>query len=634
MLGGVRGDRRIGGMVVFAPQIGALSRLNEPSDPYDDLITIEYYGSYQDDPFVIGRDLSFIEIYNNAVYFGAELVGFQTLRSTDGGEYVVVEKSIPELQYNLFAISSNDVVFSGYETAWAGDRSTTSLTWNVTEGKLENYELIDWDNTTVTVYDAEGNVIAERLNLKNPGPNAAGFIGGVHGEVFEPSWNGSEERRYMQFSLAFANPMADAEHPAYDWSKNAWDDANLNSVKPLSFKINGINILGDVFETSGEIELRYIDYKTVNEVMTGAGIVLDLPFVSAKGNNEIRTGVFNGQGESYSITVTDVYGVTHTIEGVYSSPSFDIGTSIKFSELERTSRSVEILISREDGRAVYVDVTDAEIIAVEGNGTSNVKITVSEAISFSYKYVDENGNEISRVLEVDNIVKPAPYITVDVDTSVVLVDEDGVEYRYGNVVIRLVDDNFNLTDIYTGKQPTFTFKPEGVTSYIFSKSEIVASFGDEEPIEIPESISYSIDFELREVIDPLAVITVSDAPSVKINAFKEDRGYYEDMKLALILEPTGIGDSIEEGEGVTFKYSGKRVNAAAFLSRLGWGSGYRFLAEVEFGGAYRTFIKQGIYTEAPDYESGMSDAVDGVTLNGRLITVEKNSKFTLVHLLN
>ena len=97
----------------------------------------------------------------------------------------------------------------------------------------------------------------------------------------------------------------------------------------------------------------------------------------------------------------------------------------------------------------------------------------------------QNNDEISKTLEVSNILKPDPYITVDVDTSQVLVDDDGTVYRYGNVVIKLVDDNFTLTDIYTGKAPTFTFTPEGVTSYVFSKSEIVASLGDEEPIGIP-----------------------------------------------------------------------------------------------------------------------------------------------------
>lgn len=619
-----------GGMVVFAPQIGAKSRLNDPSDPYDDLISIDYYGSYQDDPFVIGHDLSFIEIYNDPVYFGAELVGFQNLRSSNGGDYVVVEKSIPQLQYNLFAICSNDVVFSaGYKHSWAGDHTTSGVSWNVTDGKLINYELIDWDNTKITIYDGDGNVLAEGLNMKNPGTNAAGFIGYSYGEVYEPAWQGEPAKRYMQFALEFANPMADAEHPAYDWDKSYSNEVNVNSRMGISFVINGINILGDEFTANGELELRYIDYSSVGERMTESGIVLDIPFVSSDGVCEIYTGVFNGAGQSYSIELTDVYGVTHTLEGVYTSENFDTGTEIKFSKLERTSKAVEITIKRTDGRAIYVDVTDAEIISVLGNGTSDVKVTVSENIDFSYKYIDSEGREVAKTLGVSNIVKLAPYITTDVDTSVVLVDENGTLYRYGNVVVRLVDDNFTLTDIYTGLSPMFTFIPGGETSHIFSKNEITAKFRDEEPIEIPKSFSYSIDFELREIIDPLAEITVADAPSVKLSAFKEDRGYYEDMGLALIIEPSGIEDSmiVDAGE-TTFKYSGKRVNASALLSKLGWGSSYRFLAEVSFSGAYKTFIKQGVYADVPDYETGMSDSIEGVELNGRLLTVNDNTKFT------
>ena len=613
-----------GGMVVYAPQIGSKSRLNTPEDPYDDLTTVEYYGSYQDDPFVIGRDLSFIEIYNDAVYFGAELVGFQTLRSTNGGDYVVVGTSIPELQYNLFAINSNDVVFSVHDVSWSGDHSTTSAIWSVTAGELINYELIDWNNTEISFFDADGYVIAEGLDMRNPGVNSAGFLGYGYGEIYYP-YTGERE---MQFSMNFANPKTTPMNPSYDWSKDSTDIENASSQKRVNFKISGINLLGDSFEVDGGLDLRYISYSNVGQRLTESGIILDLPFVGLGGKDTIYTGIFNGAGAVYMFDITDAYGNSHTISGVYSVENFDEGTDIHFSNFEKTSKPVEVRISREDGADIYISVTDAEIISVEGNGTSDVKVTVTDSIRFGYSYVDQNGKEVYKILSVTNIVKPNPRITVDVDTSVLLVDDNGTEYRYGNVEIKLVDDNFTLTDIYTGTYPTFTFTPGGVTSYIFAKNEILATLGDEEPIEIPESISYEISFELREIIDPLAQPSSADAPSVKISAFKEDRGYYADAELALILEPNGIGDSIIEGNGTTFKYAGKRVNASTFLSKLGWGSSYRFLADVSFNGAYKTFIKQGIYTEVPDYMSGTGDVIDGVTLNGRLITVDKNVQFT------
>ena len=614
-----------GGMVVYAPQIGAASRLNDPEDPYDDLITIEYYGSYQDDPFVIGRDLSFIEIYNDAVYFGNELVGFQNLRSDNGGEYVVVETSIPELQYNLFAIQSNNVEFTAPHTlGYAGDHKTMSANWSITNGKLINYDLIDWDNTTITFMDAGGYVLAEGLNLWNPGTNDAGFIGASYGEIYYP-YSGERE---MQFGLDFANPASMVGHPAYNWNVNEWDEENVNSLMTVSFKIQGVNLLGDEFETEGTINLRYIDYNNVSYKMTESGIVLELPFISEDYSDEIYTGVFNGYGYNFMYDVTDVYGNNHTVSGVCTLPDFDTGTDITFSSLYTTSKPVVITLNRNDGTKIYVDVIDADIISVEGNGTSSVTVTVTDSIRFGYKYIDKDGNEVVKSLAVSNIVKPNPEIKVDVNTDIVLVDDDGVRYRYGNVTITLIDDNFTLTDIYTGKTPTFTFVPGGESSYTFRVEDIIATLGDEEGVSIPESLTYTIDFELREVIDPLAEVTVADAPSVKISAFKEDRGYYEDAKLALILEPTGIEDSIVEGDGITYKYAGKRVNASAFLGELGWGSGYRFLVEIAFGGAYRTFIKEGIYTDAPDYETGVSDAIEGVTLNSRLITVEANTQFT------
>ena len=614
-----------GGMVVYAPQIGAASRLNDPEDPYDDLITIEYYGSYQDDPFVIGRDLSFIEIYNDAVYFGNELVGFQNLRSENGGEYVVVETSIPELQYNLFAIQSNNVEFTApHSPGYAGDHKTISANWSITKEKLINYDLIDWDNTTITFTDASGYVLAEGLNLWNPGTNDAGFIGASYGEIYYP-YTGERE---MQFALDFANPVSVVGHPAYNWGVNEWDEENVNSVRSISFKINGVNLLGDEFETEGTINLRYINYNSVSYKMTESGIVLELPFISEDYSDEIYTGVFNGYGYNFMYDVTDVYGNKHTVSGVCTLPDFDTGTDITFSSYNKTSKPVVITLNRDDGANIYVDVIDADIISVEGNGTSFVKVTVTDCLKFGYKYIDKDGQEVVKSLTVSNIVKPNPEIKVDVNTDIVLVDDDGVRYRYGNVTVTLIDDNFTLTDIYTGKTPTFTFVPGGDSSYTFRVEDIIATLGDEEAISIPKSLTYTIDFELREIIDPLAEVVSSDAPSVKISAFKEDRGYYENANLALILEPTGIEDSIVEGDGITYKYAGKRVNASAFLRELGWGSGYRFLVEVAFGGAYKTFIKEGIYTDAPDYETGVSDTVEGVTLNSRLITVESNAQFT------
>ncbi len=608
-----------GGMVVYAPQIGALSRVYDSSNPISDNYAIEYYGDPQDDPFTIGHDTSFITIYNKPVYFGEQLVGFENLTSRGWGPYEQTETSIATLEYNLFAIKSNDVYFGGSIRTGSGAAPTVGIMWRVNGENdenenqyyyngIQNYELIDWSKTTISLYDEDGNVLAEGLDVHNPGTNAAGYFGTSYGEIYYPDTG----ERELRFGLNFANPMA--------------TDDNVGSEEKISFTINGENIYGTPFEAGGTVNTKYIDYSSVTQAMTRDGIVLELPFVSADYGTAIHTGIFNGADQPYSIEVTDAFGVKHAISGTYTE-NFDVGTDISYSTHQKTSEPVKVTLRRADGVKLYVDVMDADVMNVEGNGTSNVTVTLYDSIRFGYKYVGSDG-EVSKILEVANVVIPKPYISVDVDTDIYLVDDEGVAYRYGNVTVTLRDDNFELTDIYTGDAPKYTFIPGGPASYTFSRDEIMARFGEEAAMNIPESLTYTINFELREVIDPLAEVTVADAPAVKINAFKEDRGYFNDEKLSLIIEPSGTEGIVADGTGVTMRYSGKRVNASAFLSKLGWGTAYRFLAEVAFDGAYKTFIKQGIYNDAPDYTSGMSDSIDGVTLNGRILTVEKNAQFT------
>lgn len=485
--------------------------------------------------------------------------------------------------------------------------------------------MINWDNTYISLYDENGELLAENLNPFNPGANAAGFVGASYGEIYYPD---TGERVYS-FSLKFANPQATDEHPAYDNSYGVGTPEYIASHRTVYYKLSGINIYCMPFEVSGGVSTQYIDYEGVREEITGKGVVLTLPFVMDNGSNDIQTGLFaNGE---YSVTVTDMFGNERKIDHTITCGSAE-NIDIRFSTLKTTSEPVVITVSSQNGEKVYVDVTDASRMSVEGNGTDSLTVTVTKNVKFSVKYKDSDGNVQVIELEVDNIVEPKPYAFSSNISDTYLTDEEtGATYMYGIVMVTLQDDNFRLMDIYTGSVPSYTFVPGGPTSYTFKKDDIVAIFGEEAAKEITQDVTVTLPVdELRESINPMEQLGASDATGIKIKAYKEDRGYYSEIDTSLVLESALLGDaySIADGE-IRYTFSGKEISAASLIDALGWGTSFRFVTEISSNVGTKTFIKQGLYPGAPDYHTGYSDEVDGVTINGRLVTVDKNAEFTL-----
>ncbi|MBE6652706.1 MAG: hypothetical protein E7610_04740 [Ruminococcaceae bacterium] len=593
-----------GGSVVYAPQIGAEDRLyGQP---------VEYYGSLQDDPFVIGRDDSFITIYNSPVYYGSELSGFQNLTSRNWGPYEPVEFSIPELEYNLFAISTNHVIFGSGTQSYGS--TSNDVYWN--RSSITNYDLIDWTRTKITVYEGT-TVLAENLDLFSPGPNAAGFMGASYGESYYP---GIMET-YDRFSLAFADPdKATAENGATE--------------REMNFKIEGVNIYGNAFVVEGSVSTDYIDYTGVTETMTGKGVRLKLPYITADYGDAIYTETFV-KGTAITKTVTDMFGQERTISHTLTT-GIEADVQIDFSTYKATGDAVTVTLKHNTGEKLYVDITDPGRMSVLGNGTADVSVIVTDNVKFNVLYM-KDGQVESVMLEVDHIVKPAPYTYSTNMPSSSLVDPDTyITYMYGTVTVELRDDNYILLDRYTGKIPSHTFYPGSPTSHIFSKDDIVAYFiGDDRQerteYEIPRDVVVSLGVdELREPIDALAQLESSSATGLKIRAYKNNNGLYEAINSSLVIESYQMSDAFASEDGETqYAFSGYSISAESLLKDLGWGTGFRFVTEYTASVHAKSFIKQGLYPGAPDYETGVSDKVDGVTLNGRLLTVEKNAQFTL-----
>lgn len=597
-----------GAITIVAPQIGDQKRIdNYDGDldedgnilAYTNELNIDYYGLYFDDPFTVGDGwTTWRKSYNQPEYFGAQLLGFKThlLHNTEEGEYnyELLEEANADLTYNLFNIETNDIKWSSSNIVSRPVESDVSI--NYFNGK--NFELIRWNDATITF--SEGD-LADEVTLALGGEdNTIGYMGAS-------VWG---DKNTLSANIAF--PRADAEHPA-------------GTKVTRKYKISCYNIYGKHFETEGTVDLYYIDYN-VSTAMKQHGAEVYFSFNTQEYGTAARTGRF-GSG-SYSMFVTDYYGniieMPYTIDG-----DFDLGTQISYSEYEDTPDAVTVIISR-PGNNIYVDVTDYAIMSVENNGSNTVTVILTDNTDFSYRYLDENGEEKMFILTVDNIKKPNikpiwNYNLVDVKQK-----DDGTKYRYGEVTVYLTDPNFSLVDKYSGKVPSFTFTPDGQKSYTFKAEDIEARLGDK-IVPIEKDITVVLDIELYPTPDPLNLkVEDKETPNVQVLAYANRGGYYFESKLALQLQNARHSTALTDHKGYKiFEFVGARANASELIKYVGWSTSYRFEIETVDMSRVRLFVKEGLYASPPDYETGISDIIEGVELNSKLLTVTKNAKFTL-----
>ena len=433
----------------------------------------------------------------------------------------------------------------------------------------------------------------------------------------------------------------------YELQKDTEDEAlagyytcRIDSIR-RDYLIEGYNIFGDYSSRSGSIEVEYTEYRVItdskgNSEASGEynGAVIYLSMFSVERGNRIKTGKLSG-GE-YQETQTDYYGNTHTFTHTIQS-IIDTGTESTFSNFEPTAQPVTVTLKRNDGKKLHVDITDYGLMQVAGNDSSEVTVTVTDNTVFSYRYIDENGDEIIIKIRIDNIVKPNPRLLWDCNLGDTQTDENGT-YRYGTVTVTLFDEDFTLVDRYTGKTPTFTFHPGGDASYTFDAESILATVGNDLPITLSKDIWAQLPFELREVPDPLGIydpvtgerLEDTETPNIQILAYSNQNGYYAEEQLALrVISGRGSNSLATHEDYKLFEYVGNRGEASELLAQMGWATVYRFEVEIADMSRTRLFVKEGLYGAAPDYETGYSDNINGVKLNSRLLSVSAPAAFTL-----
>ncbi len=605
-----------GGVSVVAPQIGDMERINvnEGVIPYGHEIRINYYGRYFEDPYTVGDSLfGWRVLYNQPVYYGSELRGFESylVENTADGEVRVrdIQTADPSLRYNQFNISTNDIALHNGEVRDDGYCATVRFEPYRENGNLDLVLRSDATvtlsggyvgDTPVTLAFLSGNVITldENGDRTEQTGNDIGYMSG-YGESA------------LVFSIAY--PQATADKPA-------------GTRETLRYTLRYTNAYGDVYEKSGDVTVTYIDYSITKVTMTESGAVLSFGFaVKDQYNSGVeRTG--NYQNGSYEVTLPDYFGSTVTLRYTVSNQT-DPDTRITYKKFTNTANPV--IITLENPYGVYVDVTDYEVMNVE-YGEGLVTVTVNRNTRFSYRYKDADGNERMYAITVDNIYRLAPNTILSVPKGEYNIAEDGTKYRYGTVTVYLTDPNFSLVDQYTGKMPTFTFLPGGEGVYTFRKEDIVARIGDEErPLD--EDITVILDYVLYEVPElEFSVTEDEETPNVRVRAYAKLGEAYFDTSMAMTLTGTRHSSAFPHlTVDQHFEYIGNRANMTEALERMGWSDAYRFTVDTVDSSRVRLFIREGLYAEAPDFHTGVSEVIEGVQLNSKLLTVTKNAKFTL-----
>ena len=591
-----------GGMTIVAPQLGPQVRYGNRGNLYGyDSYNVDYEGAYFDDPYdLTDGKYTFRYSYNEPQYFGNQVLSFDTYlrQSVDKDEIRVKDVMIsnPEVMYNLFSIVTNDVdagLFQSYES------TSGSYAYAIADN-LINGTLIDEANSTITF---SGGDLAEPVTL--PLISEENTIGYMRTDI---------ETNESMIVVCVANPQRREGDP---------------ETVTRHFVINGLNRYGDSFVLEGDIELYYIDY-TAYVKMTERGAMINLSFESRNHGSELYTGQYNA-AQDLTYSVTDYYG--NVIDESYSVPESivsDLSTSVTLlTTHDKTLGPLVIRIERE-AESVTVDVTDHEKMSVSYDESGAAIITVTENTRFSYRYIDSNGDQIVKYIEVGNLIKLEPTVVWDFDENDYTESEDGVKFRYGSVTAYLVSAGTELTDRYSGTVPKHIFHPGESTSYTFKADDIIATVGSERTV-LKNDVVALLPVTLYELPDVTGEGTDdTETPNVQVYAYKVDGSYNSETKLSLQLESTRNSTALTDRTGYKIHgYVGNRASMTALLRELGWAPALRFEIEVFDMSKVRLFVKEGLYTEAPDYATGTSDDIPGVTVNSRLITVTAKAVFTL-----
>ncbi|MFQ9801502.1 MAG: hypothetical protein ACLR23_24250 [Clostridia bacterium] len=188
---------------------------------------------------------------------------------------------------------------------------------------------------------------------------------------------------------------------------------------------------------------------------------------------------------------------------------------------------------------------------------------------------------------------------------------------YGEARAVLVDENGSeLIDPRTGTAPVYVFVPGGETEYTFSG--YVNQYGMK-----GEDFTVTLPVTLLPYPDSAAEKDTY-RPDLALTGYSIRNGVSSEIEAAYLQEDSGRSEESNVGLSLYGEYGNyepenvfKDVNL--LLAKFGWAESYLFRVDIADESAVRLFIQKGADGQAPDYETGTSDSIPGVTLQGRTL---------------
>ncbi len=599
-----------GGTVIIAPQIGSDYRIDGDR-------AVNYY----DYPLNHWTEVQYGIQYNEPQYDeDGNITGYVTSEFWDD-KLGADRTTNATLDYNRYAINTDvpTATKSGYYYS-----SDTSRSYVKAFLELSHMSYLDWSTATLTLPTMDGDTVT--LPIDHSGINKAGLIC-------------TELKEYSgKFYVLIAKPVAE-------------DDA-LVGTKALSYTSMTLNIkdtLGNDREFYIGYSLEYISAAPRGGISVD-GYYLTLPTAAYSASPidatrefgahigtlggeyfwQINTGSYNAG--TYSGTYTDMYGNTHAF--AHEMEVWEEGLDITVSPTTPTGGPVTVVIKSTKGEAVQV-ATGEDGQTITGNGTTEVTVTLTQNGYVTY----QTDTIWERMIKVSNIVNPGLQVLWSYDEDAVATDENGVAYHYGPVTAYLISasgQDVDVIDNYTGETPSYTFYPGEATSYTFKASDFTVKAGN--TVLDCEDVTAVLQVELRSVEQPPAddnpdippETPDTNSPAVQLRAYAQRNGLYTSEQKSLQVEPGIYTDILTDYPGeATFVTGNAQADTEAYVSSLGWATAFRFQIEVQDDHKTKLFIKDSLYTQAPGYDSGVSDTIEGISLNGRVLEVSAPAAFTL-----
>lgn len=520
------------------------------------------------------------EYKNNAANKYPYGVGFWFLETSDYGTEDGITHTIRNMTYSDNVYEGSDGWAYGYSFAETVEYFTVQID----------------DNAPVTVW-------ADPADSRNDFDSA--ITGGVVGyERIPEEYSGIYDD--INLVMPYDSEVAegeDVEHTVnivfYNWEDENGERATIEyettitapNTKPAITQNTAIS------PTFGKVPLTANTYVDITAISTEEYSLL--PVFPAYNNGE------------YEIEFTDKFGrryvQTLDITGFGANPSIEI------SETALTCNPVTVTVSCTDGVSSVDETALPAGTEVTGNSTAELKIVLKENAKFDITYGDA-----TYPVEITNIN------TTPIVPKVIWIYDSNVAEENGSVdheiTAVLADENGStLIDPDTGRSVQYTFVSGGETSHTFSG--YVNEYGMVGPdftVEVPTEI------------------TVPELPTTKKDDYKPDLAVgafvtYNNKTSASENYYKSVDESRPEDSLIHLDELSKNAltDMDEFIKSLGWAEKYAFTIDVADENATKIFITTDIYGDVPEYDEGISETIEGVSLMGKSLIVTKNVTFAL-----